>query len=86
MIKKVLKALLKEKFELKIKSIEFGNGYYVKAYNYDSQGGSYDLITKYDRFGDVLANKIFNNVSDILIAIKSSKDYKGELELIWIIN
>lgn len=82
MIKKVLKALLKEKFELKIKSIEFGNGYYVKAYNYDSQGGSYDLITKYDRFGDVLANKIFNNVSDILIAIKSSKDYKGDLELL----
>lgn len=82
MIKKILKAFLKEKFDLKIKTIEFGNGYYVKAYNYDSQGGSYDLISKYDRFGDVLANRIFNNISDILIAIKSSKDYKGELELL----
>ena len=83
MITKILKAFLKEKFDLKIKSVEFGNGYYVKAYNYDSQGGSYDLITKYDKFGDVLANKLFFNISDILIAIKSSKDYKGELELLW---
>lgn len=82
MITKVLKAILKEKFDLKIKSIDFGNGYYVKAYNFDSQGGSYNLITKYDRFGDVLANKIFENVSDILSTIKSSKDYKGELELL----
>ena len=82
MITKILKAFLKEKFDLKIKSVEFGNGYYVKAYNYDSQGGSYDLITKYDKFGDVLANKLFFNISDILIAIKSSKDYKGELELL----
>lgn len=82
MIKKILKAFLKEKFDLKIKSVEFGSGYYVKTYNYDSQGGSYDLITKYDKFGDVLANKLFFNVSDILIAIKSSKDYKGELELL----
>ena len=65
MITKVLKALLKEKFDLKIKSIDFGNGYYVKAYNHDSQGGSYDLITKYDRFGDVLSNKIFNNISSL---------------------
>lgn len=82
MTKKILKAFLKEKFNLKIKCIGFGYGYYVKAYNFDSQSGSYDLITKYDRFGDVLANKIFTNVSDILIAIKSSKDYKGELELL----
>lgn len=82
MITKILKAFLKEKFDLKIKSVEFGSGYYVKTYNYDSQGGSYDLITKYDKFGDVLANKLFFNISDILIAIKSSKDYKGELELL----
>ena len=80
MTKKILKAFLKEKFDLKIKSVEFGSGYYVKAYTYDSQGGSYDLITEYDRFGDVLANKLFFNISDILIAIKTSKDYKGELE------
>ena len=75
---KVLKAFIRDRYDIKVKRIGLSGLYYTKSYNYDSQGGYYDYTTTCDDFGDVLANKLFPQVSDILVALKNSKDYKGE--------
>lgn len=77
-LNKVMKAFLYDRYGIKVKSIGLGQKFCTKSHHYDSQGGSYEYTDEYDEFGDVLCNRMFNTISDILEAIKSSKDYKGD--------
>ena len=82
MTERQLKAFIRNKYGIKVKQIGFNGLYYTKSYNYDSQGGYYDFTRPTNDFGDVLTHRMFKRIADILLAMKKSKNYEGELDLL----
>ena len=75
MTDKALKQYIYEKYDLKVKKTRFFGKYYTLSYNYDSQGGTWEMTSYYDKYGHILCNRLFNNLADIIDAIEHEDDF-----------
>ena len=67
MTDKVLKAYIKDKYFLKVKKTKgWKQKYYTMSYMYDSQGGSWSPTELHDTYGEAVAYKLFDSLSEII--------------------
>ena len=73
MTDKALKQYIYEKYDIKVKRVSLGGPYYTLSYNYDSQGGSWELTALHDKYGPVLYHKLFTNLSELVDVLEKEE-------------